>query len=66
MPDLVDKQRQRFLDLVIMARLVNSSIHLTIINLNEEKHHVPERGIELMTLQVTQNGSKLEISLIIF
>ena len=35
-----------------------------MINLNEKKNHLPERGIELMTLQISQKQGKLDLNAI--
>ena len=34
------------------------------INLNEKKNHVPERGIEPATAQISQNQGKLDLNAI--
>ena len=34
------------------------------INLNEKKNHLPERGIELTTLQISQKQGKLDLNAI--
>ena len=35
-----------------------------MINLNEKKNHLPERGIELTTLQISQKQGKLDLNTI--
>ena len=35
-----------------------------MINLNEKKFHLPERGIELTTLQISQKQGKLDLNTI--
>ena len=35
-----------------------------MINLNEKKNHLPEREIELTTLQISQKQSKLDLNAI--